>query len=147
MKVMHALIAVALVAVALVAACAKRPENIQPRFASATPYRALACEQLNEERSRVNAELARIEAMQRENAKADAAFMTVGLVLLWPALFGLAATTDRAETIAAMKGERDAMDLAAREKGCPPPLVPATPDPATAGDAHAAATPAPGSAD
>lgn len=142
MKVMHTLLAVA-----MVAACAKRPESIQPRFASATPYRALTCEQLNEERSRVGAELARIEAMQRENANADAAFMTVGLVLLWPALFGLAATTDRAETIAAMKGERDAMDLAAREKGCPPPPVPATPDSPAAGDAHAASAVPPVSAD
>jgi hypothetical protein len=65
--------------VAIVAGCAKRPENIQPKFASATPYRALSCEQLNEERSRLNAELARIETMQRENANTDAVFMTVGV--------------------------------------------------------------------
>jgi hypothetical protein len=61
--------------------------------------------------------------MQREDANTDAGFTTVGLVLFWPALFGLAATTDRSETIAAMKGERDAMDLAAREKACPPPQI------------------------
>ena len=117
----------ALIAVAIVAGCAKRPENIQPKFASATPYRALSCEQLNEERSRLNAELGRIETMQRENANTDAVFMTVGLVLFWPALFGLAATTDRSETIAAMRGERDAMELAAREKGCPPPQISSSP--------------------
>lgn len=135
MRIVHTLIAVA-----LVAACAKRPENIQPKFASATPYRALSCEQLNDERSRLHAELARIEAMQRENANADAAFMAVGLVLLWPALFGLAATTDRAETIAAMKGERDAMELAAREKGCPSPRMPSVPSFPAEGDVQAAST-------
>jgi hypothetical protein len=139
MKIVHTLIAVA-----LVAGCAKRPENIQPKFASATPYRALSCEQLNDERSRLNAELARIEAMQRENANADAAFMTVGLILFWPALFGLAATTDRAETIAAMKGERDAMELAAREKGCPPPQIPGSPPSSTEGDVRAASAASPG---
>jgi hypothetical protein len=120
---------------ALLAACAKSPDRIQPKFASATPYRALGCDQLNEERARLASELARLEGMQRENANADAAMMAVGLVLFWPALFGLAATTDRAETIAAMKGERDAMELAAREKGCPPPgliVSPAAPPAAEA---------------
>lgn len=139
MKIVHTLIVVA-----LVAGCAKRPENIQPKFASATPYRALSCEQLNDERSRLNTELARIEAIQRENANADAAFMTVGMILFWPALFGLAATTDRAETIAATKGERDAMELAAREKGCPPPQIPDSPPSPAEGDVHAASTEPPG---
>jgi hypothetical protein len=122
MKVVHIGLSLA-----LLSACAKSPDNIQPKFASATPYRALACEQLNEERARVGSELTRIEALQRENANTDAAMMTVGIVLLWPALLGLAATTDRSETIAAMKGERDAMEIAAREKGCPPPGLIVTP--------------------
>jgi hypothetical protein len=115
---------------ALLSACAKNPDNIHAKFASATPYRALTCEQLNDERARVGSELTRIEALQRENANTDAAMMTVGMILLWPALLGLAATTDRSETIAAMRGERDAMEIAAREKGCPPPnliVTPATP--------------------
>jgi hypothetical protein len=92
-------------------------------------YRALNCEQLNDERTRVGLELQRITALQRENANADAAMMTAGLILFAPALLGLAATTDRSDQIATMMGERDAMDLAAREKACPainlpPPVAP-----------------------
>lgn len=140
MKVVHIGLSLA-----LLSACAKSPDNIQPKFASATPYRALACEPLNEERARVASELTRLEGMQRENANSDTAMMTVGLILLWPALLGLAATTDRSEVIAAMKGERDAMEIAAREKGCPPPnliVTPATPPASDAAPAiQASATP------
>jgi hypothetical protein len=135
MKVVHIGLALA-----LLSACAKNPDNIHAKFASATPYRALTCEQLNDERARVGSELTRIEALQRENANTDTAVMAVGMILLWPALLGLAATTDRSDEIAAMRGERDAMELAAREKGCPPPnliVMPPASDAAPAVQANA----------
>ncbi|WP_439579441.1 hypothetical protein [Elioraea sp.] len=121
------------VALALISGCAKQPGSIQPKFATSHPYRGMSCEQLNDERARVQSELARLTALQRENANADAAMMTVGLVLLWPALLGLAATTDRSDAIASMMGERDAMDIVAREKGCPAVSVGApAPEPSVA---------------
>lgn len=107
----------------LVSACTQRPENITARFASPAGYRAMNCQQLNEERMRVGLELQRNVDMQRTNANADAA-MVVGGVFLWPVLFGLAATTDRRDQIAAMMGERDAMELVAREKACAPVSIP-----------------------
>lgn len=113
----------------LAAGCAKRPENITARFAPASGYRAMACEQLNDERMRVGLELQRITALQQENADADALLMGVGMVIFWPALIGLAATTDRSDQIAGMMGERDAMDIAAREKGCAPVNLPGPPTP------------------
>jgi hypothetical protein len=115
-------------AMLLCTACAQRPENITPRFASAAPYRAMTCAQINEERMRVGLELQRSMMLQRENANADAAMMGVG-VLFPPLLLGLAATTDRRDQIATIMGERDALDLAAREKNCPPVNLPALPPP------------------
>ncbi|WP_368414728.1 hypothetical protein [Falsiroseomonas sp.] len=108
---------------ALLVGCTQRPENITARFASTTGYRAMTCDQLNEERLRVGTELQRNIDMQRTNADTDTA-MVVGALFLWPMLIGLAATTDRRDQIAAMMGERDAMDLAAREKGCAPVAIP-----------------------
>lgn len=127
MRIVHAGLACA-----LIAGCAKAPETIQPKFASAAPYRTLECPALMEERRRVHTELTRIEALQKENHEADGASMAVGMILFWPALIALAATTDRSEMIAAMKGERDAMDIVMREKACVPPGVTipgVTPDP------------------
>ncbi len=121
-------VGIAILACAIASAgCAKRPENITPRFASAASYRQMACQQLNDERMRVGLELQRITALQRENANADAVFMTVGAIVFFPALIALAATTDRADEIAAMMGERDAMEIAAREKNCPAVNIPAPP--------------------
>jgi hypothetical protein len=114
---------------ALLVGCTQRPENITARFASPSGYRAMTCDQINEERLRVGTELQRNIEMQRTNAEADAA-MVVGALFLWPVLFGLAATTDRRDQIAAMMGERDAMDLAAREKGCAPVAIPQAAPPA-----------------
>ncbi|MFQ3623820.1 MAG: hypothetical protein SNJ73_09765, partial [Acetobacteraceae bacterium] len=56
--------------------------------------RTLSGEPQNDERARMNAELARSEAMQGENANADAPRMTVGLLPFRLATCGLAATTD-----------------------------------------------------
>jgi hypothetical protein len=120
--VMRTKISVCLLAT-LLGACTQRPENITPRFASAAGYRALNCQQLNEERMRVGLELQRNVDMQRSNANADAA-LVAGSLILWPALLGLAATTDRRDQIAGMMGERDAMELVAREKSCPPANLP-----------------------
>ncbi len=122
-------IAACVLASVVAAACAKRPENITARFAPASGYRGMACEQLNDERMRVGLELQRVTGLQRENADADALLMGVGMVIFWPALIGLAATTDRSDQIAAMMGERDAMEIVAREKGCPAVNLPTQPVP------------------
>jgi hypothetical protein len=110
---------------ALLLGCTQRPENITARFASPAGYRAMTCEQLDYERVRVALELQRNIEMQAANAALDAG-MVVGAVFFLPMLIGLAATTDRRDQIASMMGERDAMELAAREKGCAPVVVPET---------------------
>lgn len=42
--------------------------------------------------------------------------MGVGLILFWPALIGLAATKDRENDLAQLRGEYNAVDQAARRK-------------------------------
>jgi hypothetical protein len=76
-----------------------------------------------------------VSGLQRENANADIALMTVGIIVLWPVLFGLAATKDRKDELGQLKGQYDAVDLSMRTRQCtlpPPPAgAPARPPAAT----------------
>jgi hypothetical protein len=125
----------------LQAGCASHPSSVDARYVSPQTYQAWNCEQLVEERNRLHSEVQRVSGLQRENANADAAMMTVGLILFWPALFGLAATRDRKDELGRLKGEYDAVDQSMKLRLCapPPPVVPAangttvsTPPPAPA---------------
>jgi hypothetical protein len=110
--------------------CATRPENVDAKYVSPVGYQNWTCPQLIEERHRLTREVQRVSGLQRENANADAAMMTVGVVLFWPMLFGLAATRDRKEELGRLKGEYDAVNEAARIKACPvPPPGPTAPQP------------------
>jgi hypothetical protein len=111
------------------AGCASQPSSIDARYVSPNTYQAWSCPQLDAEHKRLEAEVRRVSGLQRENANADAALMTVGLILLWPALFGLAATKDRKDDLARLKGEYEAVDQSMKMKQCPaepPPDAPAT---------------------
>lgn len=111
------------------AACTTSPQNVQPRYVSPVAYSSWQCDQLTEERARLTLEVRKFTDLQRENANADAAMMAVGVVLLWPVLFGLAATKDRKEDLARVKGEYEAVEQAMRNKACqiPPPGTDAAP--------------------
>ncbi|TXL74080.1 hypothetical protein FHP25_17885 [Vineibacter terrae] len=110
------------------AGCASSPSSIDARYVSPATYQSWTCAQLGEEHKRLSAEVQRVSGLQRENANADAAFMTVGLILLWPALFGLAATKDRKEELGRLKGEYEAVDQSMKMRQCvalpPPPSAP-----------------------
>jgi hypothetical protein len=118
------------------AGCASSPDSISARYVSPNMYQNWTCDQLIDEKMRLTKEVERVAGLQRENANADAAMMTVGLIIFWPALIGLAATKDRKGELGQLKGEYDAVDLSLRSKQCtlPPPgtpSVPAVPTPQT----------------
>jgi hypothetical protein len=104
--------------------CAARPENISARYVSPVGYQAWNCDQLTEERRRLMGEVERVADLQRSNANADAAMLAVGLIILWPVLIGMAATTDRREELGRLRGEYDAVESATRVKACPVPPPP-----------------------
>lgn len=119
----------ALVACMALAACARGPDSIEARYVSPNVYQSWSCEQLTEERLRLTGEVQRVSGLQRENAAADAVMMTVGIVVFWPVLFGLAMTKDRKDELGRLKGEYDAVDLSMRSRQCtaPPPAAPSVP--------------------
>jgi hypothetical protein len=100
------------------AGCTSGPSSIEARYVSPAGYQSWSCQQLLDERGRLVGEVERVSGLQRENATADALFMGVGLILFWPALFGLAATTDRKDELGRLKGEYEAVDTSIRSKQC-----------------------------
>jgi hypothetical protein len=75
----------------------------------------------------------RVSGLQSENANADAAFMAVGLILFWPALFALAATKDRKDELAQLRGEHETVSVNIGERKCgqtaaPSPVAPVAPE-------------------
>ena len=116
-----------------VAGCASQPSSIDARYVSPNTYQAWTCDQLTEEHKRLRSEVERVSGLQRENANADAGMMTVGLILFWPALFGLAATRDRKDELGRLKGEYEAVDQSMKIRQCvlPPPVATQSPAPAT----------------
>lgn len=112
-------------------ACATHPDSIGARYVSPVAYHGYDCNQLGDERNRLRNEVDRVAGLQRENANGDAVMMTVGLVIFWPALIGMAATKDRGDELGRLKGEYDAVDAQMRMKQCQMPIpgvVPAQPD-------------------
>lgn len=109
--------------------CAANPDKVDARYTSPNQFQGWSCEQLVDERKRLASEVQRVTGLQKENAEADVALMAVGLIVFWPALFGLAATKDRKDELARLKGEYEAVDESAKNKQCalPPPPEPAAP--------------------
>ena len=109
--------------------CASSPDSISARYVSPNMYQNWSCDQLVDEKTRLTSDVQRVSGLQRENANADVAMMTVGLIIFWPALIGLAATKDRKDELGRLKGEYDAVDLSIRSRQCtiPAPGAPGAP--------------------
>lgn len=116
---MKKIIASALI-VSLLSACATRPENVVASHVSSLKYESVDCRRIAVEADDVNAKLSSLTANLDSKATTDAVLTTVGLIVFWPALFGLAATGGKAEEqeLARLKGEKAALEQASLQKNC-----------------------------
>ncbi|WP_226780815.1 hypothetical protein [Oceaniglobus trochenteri] len=101
-----------------VSACAEQPDQVTRTYVSPTSYQHLNCGQLMSERTQLVAQVNTLTGAQKKKADNDAAMMAVGMVLFWPALFGLAAGTDHAVALSVAKGQFEAIQEAGLSKGC-----------------------------
>ena len=119
MKTSH--VAVAAIATIL-AGCASRAENISAAYVSPVLYENLSCQQLARDAPKLAAtkefRAQTAAGMQNKKAGQDAAAMTVGLVLFWPALFFTQGDGAQAAEVARLKGEMQAIEDASTRKGC-----------------------------
>ena len=103
--------------VVLLSACASRPDRISASYVSPLTYNEHDCSQLRQELLRVNRKVLEVTKTQDKIASNDTAAMGVGLVLFWPALFFIE-TSDKADELARLKGEYEAIEQAAIQKNC-----------------------------
>lgn len=100
------------------AACASQPEAVVGTYVSPATYSDYSCKQIISERNRVVQKVDELTGVQKKKADSDAAMMGVGMILFWPALFGLAAGSDVEPQLASMKGNYDALTAAGTQKSC-----------------------------
>jgi hypothetical protein len=94
----------------LATACVSNPSNIQANYVNPAQYRSMTCEEVGGELQRVSAREADLTARQQTNYETDVALVSVGVVLFWPALLAMPATTDYKSQIAQLRGEREALE-------------------------------------
>jgi hypothetical protein len=93
----------------------------------------LTCEQLALEAQGVSARAIAVSGQQDKKATGDAVAMTVGLVVVWPALFFMKGDGAQAAEVARLKGEMEAIEHASIGNNCgiafakEPPKEPAKP--------------------
>lgn len=117
-RIRKGVLATAMSLVLVVGGCASSADSIEARYVSKNRYSDLNCSQIAQEMEQVDNRLTNLSSRQNDNAGADAALMTVGMIIFWPALFGLAATNDYEGEISQLKGEREALIKASIHKDC-----------------------------
>ena len=114
------LVAAAVVAVAT-AGCATRAADVAPVAASAADFAGWDCPRIDHERDRVQLRAADVAYAVDARVGRNIVALGVGLAVFWPAIVALQPDGPEAAELARLKGRFEALDEAARERGCPPP--------------------------
>jgi hypothetical protein len=101
----------------VISACAKNPDKIPAAYVSPALYQNYDCDQVREEIIRVSHRVDQVSGKQRSERTKDTVATTVGVIIFWPALFFLIGD-DKKDEIARLKGEYEALEIAAIQKKC-----------------------------
>jgi hypothetical protein len=114
--------------------CASKSGDIAPVYVSPLQYQSFTGPQLTAEAQRVSAAAAAAAGQQDSQATKDAVATTVGVLIVWPALFLIQGDKQNAAQLAQLKGQMDAIEQASIQKNCgiqfraaPPPASAAAP--------------------
>ena len=99
-------------------ACTSNPNNINPDYVSPRLYSAYDCEKLFLEKRKLQNKVDDLVHRQNSNRATDAAALTVGIVILWPALLALPFTKDRKREISRLMGEDEAITDNIEKRKC-----------------------------
>jgi hypothetical protein len=110
-------IGAALAAALTTGACASSPDSVQAQYISPAQYASYGCNDIEQDLRDISLRVHTLTAGQRRRANQDAWATGVGLVVFWPALFFLM-RGDKADELARMKGEYDALVTSSRRKDC-----------------------------
>lgn len=108
----------ALCAATMLAGCAKDASQVGATYVSPITYQSYTCPQLAEESQRISARAAEAAGVQNQKSTNDAVAMTVGLIVVWPALFFIKGNDENTAELARLKGSMDAVEQASIAKRC-----------------------------
>ena len=117
-KSTSALCATLFIGAAALGGCASSPGGIEPAQVSASKYSRHSCASLRAKSRRVSKEALRVAGKVQQRSNNDAVATGVALVLFWPAAFFVKGDGPEAEQYAELVGERQAIEKAAKRKGC-----------------------------
>jgi len=123
----RSIVACSLASITLISGCASSSRDIASAYVSPNTYQSWSCEQIYEENSRLAVRVSQLGGKVDERANGDAAAMTIGMILFWPALFFVKGNGPEAQEYARLKGEHEALQKAVSTKGCIPASTGATP--------------------
>jgi hypothetical protein len=81
-------------------------------------YQSFTCPQLTAEAQRVSAAAAAAAGQHYSQATKDAVATTVGVLIVWPALFLIQGDKQNAAQLAVLKGQMEAIEQASIQKNC-----------------------------
>ena len=101
-----------------VAGCASKSEDISPSYVSPVMYQNHTCAQLSVEAQNVSQRAAVASGQQDKARKNDTVKTTVGVVLFWPVLLFNEGDGAKANEVASLKGQMQAIQQASVQKNC-----------------------------
>lgn len=105
-------------AAVLLTGCATASRDITTTFVSPAQYYGHDCLQLAGEMQRLQSRVSQVGGRLDQAASNDAALVTAGTLLFWPALFFVGGTKQQEAEYARLKGEYDAVQQAAVMRKC-----------------------------
>ena len=100
------------------AGCASKSEDISASYVSPVMYQNYTCDQLSVEAQSVSQRAAVASGQQDKARKNDTVKTTVGVVLFWPVLLFNEGDGAKANEVASLKGQMQAIQQASVQKNC-----------------------------
>ncbi len=101
-----------------IAGCASKGSDVQAAYVPVSLYGNLTCEQIAQELYDVGYKAAELSGQLDNAAGKDAGLVAVGVILFWPALFFVGGDKNKEAQLAQLKGTRDSLIKAGKQKGC-----------------------------
>jgi hypothetical protein len=118
---LHSRCALAAVLMCVAGGCATRSDDVAPQPGDPAHYAQWDCERIYDEADRVQFKAADVAYAVDERVGSNMIALSVGVTVFWPALIAMRPDGPEAQQLAGLKGQFDALEVAAQRHGCPPP--------------------------
>lgn len=115
------------VALGALSACTSHPKNIEANYVSAAQFKNWSCDQVVNEKVRLERQISQKYAHLQTKSRRDKAAVGIGLFVAWPALLFMSGGSSGSQVAYAdMKGKYEALEVTYNQKRCYAPQPTAT---------------------